>query len=133
MKRTHQSTGDTFVVTSLRVDPDRPIFPELLDVENEPTFSVAEAGKMFARSPTWMRYAEDRYGTDGDVPVRRTVKGARVYDLPTLERLAHAFARAGVLDVEQLVGTLVMLQEYAYIWGVLERPPAVTSTALAQQ
>jgi hypothetical protein len=118
----------TIVIGDAAIDPDKWLFPHPLEPTKpgavvRPVFTVNEVGKFFfARSAAWMRTSERKATLDGEPLVDflgRVVGERRYYTLYDIERIAHAFAQAGVISGERLRLALRLLQLEAHCWRYL--------------
>lgn len=114
-----------YVITDEGIPEDHLIF-EGVDVTEGPHFTISEVAKFFfGRSPHWIRWRErgGKFVFDGEqVGTQRTPKGARLYDLADVEKMAHALAEGDHIDATQLSNILKLVLIEATIWGYLTGP-----------
>ena len=96
---------------------------EGIDTSKKPLYSISEMAQFFfARSSHWVRWleTENRLVLDGVplVPIR-TSSNARKYDLAMIEKIAHALASNGTIDVPQLRQALLLVKIQAEMFGYL--------------
>lgn len=111
-----------YVITDDGLPADHLIF-EGVDVDEGPRFTISEVAKFFfGRSAHWVRWRErsGAFTFEGQpVGVHRTPKGARVYDLADVEKMAHALAAERHITGEELSNILKLALLEAKVWGVL--------------
>lgn len=111
-----------YVITDEELPADRLIF-DGVDTTEGPLYTISEIAKVFfARSPHWIRWREKTgiFTFDGQpVGVGRTPKGARVYTLGDIEKMAHALVAAEGLNAEELANVLRICQANARMWELI--------------
>jgi hypothetical protein len=135
--------------TSVREGPNGFIIDDI-DVSAQPHFTVSEVAKFFfALSDHWVRWRQDKgyfvldgkkVGEHRKVPVvdaegRRVLdekgkplskivrggnKGARVYTLDDVEKMAYALAEKQAIEGEKLQQVLRLVDAQARLWGYIE-------------
>lgn len=112
------------------------IYDEMCAVDKKtgfpvPHYSVQVAAQVFfARSPDWLRWREKPklpdhpegfFILDGKkIEMKRTKKGARIYTLADIERMAHALAQNEALDGLKLTKIIMTIKWQARLHGVIE-------------
>lgn len=122
-------TDRIIIVNEAIQTPDnRPywIIPDVLrGIENPPEFSTGGVSKIFfATHPATFRYwlwkEESKGGPilDGSRIEIEQRDGYRVYSIEDVEKLAHAFARAGYIDGDRLGKIVLMVKTCAQMYGI---------------
>lgn len=115
-------TVTQYVITDNEIPDDRLIY-EGVDVSEGPTFTISEIAKFFfGRSAHWVRWRErtGAFTYEGKpVGIHRTPKGARMYDLADVEKMAHALAGEHHISAEELLNILKLVLIEGKVWGVL--------------
>ncbi len=118
-------TVTQYVITDNAIPENHLIF-EGVDATPEnggPTFTISEIAKFFfGRSAHWVRWRErtGAFTYEGKpVGIHRTPKGARMYDLADVEKMAHALAGEHHITAEELLNILKLVLIEGKVWGVL--------------
>lgn len=103
------------------LDTDKFMLEGVEPPKKVPLYSVSTMAEVFfARSSHWVRWLENegQMVLDGEplVPIR-TQSNARKYDLPLIEKIAHALASNGKITAPQLRHALIIIRAQAQMYG----------------
>lgn len=96
-----------------------------------PSLSVQECAKFFARGPWWLRwkYRKTPESPQGgfvlngiEIVPKRTDRGNRYYTLADVERMAHALAKSRAISGEKLAQVMTLLLIQGAMYGVFDKP-----------
>lgn len=111
-----------YIILDNELPADRLILAGV-DMADSPTFTISEVAKFFfARTRHWIRWREKGglFVYEGKVVgTQRTDKGARIYDLADVEKMAHALAAHDGIEADELTMILRLVAIEAKMYGLI--------------
>lgn len=110
----------TVVIRDNRLMLDRLMYEGVDSHREVPKWSNREVAKMFGKPHYWLlrHYNDGNLFLDDDPSTLPDFAPGeyRAYTLPEIERMSHALAQRGIITVDTLISTLLILRSLGRAW-----------------